>query len=425
MDLTPFRNRDYRFLYAAQFVSLIGTMVTYVALPYQMYRLTGSSLSVGFLGLVELVPLLATAFVGGAMADAVDRRRIAIVTDVALAAGSATLAIIAIRGASASLLYLVAAWMSAVSGLQRPAIESLVPRLIEKHELPAAASLAVVRGSVGMIAGPAVGGVLIASTGLTVTYLVDVVSYAASLACLGMIRAVPPAEDAERPSIAAVIEGFRYASSRQELIGTYVVDFVAMVFGMPLALFPAISDRLGGPSVLGLLYAAPAVGALVASLTSRWTPHVHRHGLAVMLSATVWGLAIVGFGFCQTLWPALVYLAIAGGADGISGIFRMTMWNETIPDTLRGRLASIEMVSYMSGPLLGHLEAGAVAAAFGVMASVVSGGVLCVAGVLACGVWLPRFVRYDARRFRLLASERDEGIDTGRAAGGNRAAERG
>jgi len=404
VDLTPFRNRDYRFLYAAQAVSLIGTMVTYVALPYQMYRLTGSSFSVGLLGLVELVPLLATAFIGGAMADAVDRRRIAIVTDVALAAGSATLAVIATRAASASLLYLVAAWMSAVGGLQRPAIESLVPRLIEKRELPAAASLAVVRGSVAMIAGPAVGGLLIASTGLPVTYLVDVASYAASLACLGMIRAVPPAEDAERPSIAAMIEGFRYASSRQELIGTYVVDFVAMVFGMPLALFPAISDRLGGPSALGLLYAAPAIGALAASLTSRWTPHVQRHGLAVMLSATVWGLAIVGFGFCQTLWPALVYLAIAGGADGISGIFRMTMWNETIPDTLRGRLASIEMVSYMSGPLLGHLEAGAVAAAFGVTASVVSGGVLCVVGVLACGVWLPRFVRYDAQRFKRLAS---------------------
>jgi MFS family permease len=290
--------------------------------------------------------------------------------------------------------------MSAVSGLQRPAIESLVPRLVEKDELPAAASLAVVRGSIGMIAGPAVGGLLIASGGLTVTYLVDVASYAASLACLAMIRAVPPAEDAEQPSVAAVVEGFKYASSRQELIGTYVVDFVAMVFGMPLALFPAISDRLGGPSVVGFLYAAPAVGALAASLTSRWTPRVHRHGVAVMVSATVWGLAIVGFGFSRTLWPSLVCLAIAGGADGISGIFRMTMWNETIPDALRGRLASIEMVSYMSGPLLGNLEAGAVAAAFGVTASVVSGGALCVAGVLACVVWLPRFVGYDARLWK-------------------------
>src|SRR5262245_5162825 len=243
MDLSPFRSRDYRLLYAAQFVSLLGTMLTYVALPYQMYRLTGSSLSVGLLGLVELVPLLATAFVGAVMADAVDRRRIAIVTDVSLAAGSAALTIIAAAGGSAWLLYLVAAWMSAISGLQRPAVESLLPRLIEKHELPAAASLAVIRGSVGMIAGPAIGGVLIASAGLTFTYLIDVVSYAASLVCLRLIRAVPPPEGSERPSLAAVVEGFRYARSRQELIGTYVVDFVAMVFGMPLALFPALSDR--------------------------------------------------------------------------------------------------------------------------------------------------------------------------------------
>src|SRR5262245_5162681 len=399
MDLSPFRHRDYRLLYAAQFVSLLGTMVTYVALPYQMYRLTGSSLSVGLLGLAELVPLLATAFIGGAMADAVDRRRIAIATDVALAAGSAALAILAATGTSALLLYLVAAWMSAVSGLQRPAIESLVPRLVEKHELPAAASLAIVRGSVGMIAGPAIGGLLIASAGLTLPYLTDVASYAVSLVCLWSIRAAPPPEGSERPSIAAVVEGFRYARSRQELIGTYVVDFVAMVFGMPLALFPALSDRLGGPSVLGLLYAAPAVGALTASLTSRWSPRVQRHGLAVMVAATVWGLAIVGFGLCTTLWPALASLALAGGADAISGIFRMTMWNETIPDALRGRLASIEMVSYMSGPLLGHVEAGTVAAAFGVTASVVSGGVLCVLGVVACGVWLPQFLHYDARVF--------------------------
>jgi MFS family permease len=407
MDFRPFRSRDFRLLYAAQLVSLLGTMVTYVALPYQMYRLTGSSLAVGLLGGAELVPLLVTAFIGGAIADAVDRRRIALVTDVALAAGSAALAVIAATGASVWMLYVVAAWMSAVGGLQRPAIESLVPRLVDKDELPAAASLSVVRGSVGMIAGPAIGGVLLASSGLTATYLIDVGSYAASIACLWMIRAVPPAEDAERPSLAAVVEGFRYARSRQELIGTYVVDFVAMVFGMPLALFPAISDRLGGASVLGLLYAAPAVGALAAGLSGRWSARVHRHGLGVMVSAAIWGVAIVFFGFCSTLWPALASLAIAGGADAVSGIFRMTMWNQTIPDALRGRLASIEMVSYMSGPLLGHVEAGMVAAAFGVSASVVSGGVLCGVGVLACGVLLPRFVSYDARAVNAIDAAAD------------------
>jgi MFS family permease len=398
MDLTPLRrHRDYRLLFAAQFVSFVGTMVTYVALPYQMYRLTQSSFAVGLLGLVELIALLAVAFVGGVLADAVDRRRMVLVTDAALGAGSAALMLLAYAHASSWTLYPVAAWMAAASALQRPSMEGLVPRLVDREEIPATAALAMFRGSIGMIGGPALGGALIATVGLPGTYLVDVLSYGASLVCLWMIRAVPPSPDAERPSVAAVREGFRYARSRQELIGTYVVDLVAMVFGMPLALFPAMADQLGGPRVLGMLYAAPAAGALVASFGGRWIPHVHRHGLAVMLAATVWGAAVVAFGVCSSLVPALTWLAIAGGADAVSGMFRMTMWNTTIPDALRGRLASIEMVSYMSGPLLGHFEAGIVAAAFGVRASVVSGGVLCVAGVLVCGAWLPRFVRYDAR----------------------------
>ena len=380
-------------------MSLLGTMITYVALPYQMYQLTGSTLAVGLLGLAELVPLLTTAFVGGLLADAVNRRRMAQVTDVALAAGSATLALLAATGTSAWMLYVVAAWMSAVGGLQRPSLESLAPRLVEKDEMPAVAALAMFRGSVGMIAGPAIGGVLITIVGLPITYLADVVSYVLSLVCLSLIKAAPPVASAEPMSLAAVREGFTYALSRQELIGTYLVDFVAMVFGMPLALFPAVADRLGGaPSVLGLLYGAPACGVLAASLLSGWVTRVHHHGLAIMAAASVWGLAIVAFGLCGTLWPALAWLAVAGAADAISGIFRMTIWNQTIPDGLRGRLASIEMVSYSSGPLLGHVEAGAVAAAFGVRASVISGGVLCVVAVLASGLWLPRFVRYDARQ---------------------------
>jgi MFS family permease len=398
MDLSPLRHRDYRLLFIAQFVSFVGTMITYVALPYQIYRATGSSLSVGLLGVAELIPLLATAFVGGALADAVDRRRMAMATDIALAAGSVALAIAATAGARAPVLYAVAAWMAGVGGLQRPSIDALVPRLVDKHEMPAAAALGMFRGSVGMIAGPALGGVLIAAIGLGPTYLIDVASYLVSLGCLWLIRPVPPIDSAEAPSVAAVVDGFRYAISRQELIGTYVVDFIAMVFGMPLALFPALADRLGGASVLGLLYAAPAVGALAASVTSRWTVRVYHQGRAVMCAATVWGIAIVAFGVCTTRWPALAWLAAAGAADAVSGIFRSTLWNQTIPDAFRGRLASIEMVSYTSGPLLGHLEAGVVAAMFSVRTSVISGGLLCVVGVLACGLWLPRFVRYDARQ---------------------------
>lgn len=381
-------------------MSFLGTMLTYVALPYQMYQLTHSSFAVGLLGLVELGPLLLTAFLGGALADAVDRRRMVIATDVALGAGSLMLGLLALAERPPLwAVYAVAAFMSGVSGLQRPSLDSLTQRLVDKHEIPAAAALSGVRGSIGMIAGPAIGGLLLASVGLALTYALDALSYAFALGCFFSIRAIPPPEGAERPSLEGLKDGFRYAASRQELVGTYVVDFVAMVFGMPLALFPALSERLGGEEALGLLYAAPAVGALAASLTSRWTARVTRHGLAVMLAATAWGIAIVAFGFCDTLLHSLAFLALAGGADMVSGLFRLTMWNQTIPDALRGRLAAIEMVSYMSGPLLGHAEAGAVAALFGVRASVISGGVLCVVGVLACGALLPRFVRYDARRF--------------------------
>jgi MFS family permease len=405
MDLRPLRrHRDFRFLYAAQFVSFLGSMVTYVALPYQMFQLTGSSLAVGLISLVELLPLLITAFVGGALADTVDRRRMVLVTDVGLALGSGALALIALADSPPVwVLYVIAGFMSALNGLQRPSLEALTPRLVDSDEIPAAAALTMLRGSVGMIAGPALGGALIASTGLVATYVFDVLTYVFSFFAIRMIRAVVPPESNEAPSFRSVLEGFRYTRSRQELIGTYVVDFVAMVFGIPLALFPALSETLGGPRALGLLYTAPAVGALIASLTSRWTPHVHRHGLAVLLAAIGWGLAIVGFGFCDRLLPAFTLLVLAGVADAVSGIFRMTLWNQTIPDALRGRLAGIEVLSYTSGPLLGNAEAGIVAAAFGVQASVVSGGVLCVLGVLLCGVLLPRFVAYDARAWKAAA----------------------
>ena len=409
MDFRPLRHHDFRSLFAAQFVSFLGSMVTYVALPYQMFKLTGSSLNVGLLGLAELLPLLVTAFLGGALADTFDRRRLILLTDLGLALGAGLLALTTLAGKPPVwTLYAIAGLMSALNGLQRPSLDALTPRLVAPDEIPATAALAMLRGSIGMIAGPALGGALLASTGLAATYVFDLLTYVFSFFAIRTIRAVLPPASEESPSFKSVLEGFRYARSRQELIGTYVVDFVAMVFGMPLALFPAIAATFGGPRALGLLYSAPAMGALVASLTSRWTPRVHRHGLAVMLAATAWGLAIVAFGLTDSLPLAVIFLALAGGADATSGLFRMTLWNQTIPDSFRGRLAGIEMISYMSGPLLGHVEAGLVAAAFSVRASVVSGGILCVIGVLLCGALLPRFVGYDARRWSALNGPRAE-----------------
>jgi MFS family permease len=401
MDLTPLRrHRDYRWLYSAQFVSFLGTMLTHVALPYQVYQLTHSSLSVGMLGLAELLPLLVTAFVGGALADSTDRRRLVLVVHVGLSGVSALLALNAMRATpSIVVLYVGAALMSGLGGLQRPSLEAITPRVVDKEEIAATAALAAFRGSVGMIVGPALGGVMIASLGVPTTYLFDLATYLFSFVAIRRLRPMPPQPGADRPSLEGVVVGLSYARSRQELLGTYIVDFVAMIFGMPMALFPALAESLGGPRALGPLYAAPAVGALVASLTGRWARHVHRHGLAVLSAATAWGVAIIVFGYCDRLSWAFFFLAVAGGADAVSGMFRMTMWNETIPDSLRGRLAAIEMISYMSGPLLGHVEAGAVAAVFGVRASVISGGVLCVAGVLLCGALLPRFIAYDRRTF--------------------------
>jgi MFS family permease len=383
-----------------------------------MYRLTGSPLAVGLLGVAEFVPIFLMAFVGGALADAVDRRRMVLLSEALLAAGTLVLVINSLPPEPRVwVLFFCSALFAAMNGLQRPSLDALMPRLVGPELVPAAAALRSLSGTIGMIAGPALGGLLVATIGPATTYAFDFVSFAASLTALWMMRAVPPPLGADRPSFRSVVEGLRYARSRPELLGTYLIDINAMFFGMPMALFPAIAEKLGGTSMLGggsvgLLYAAPAAGALFVTLTSGWTKRVNRHGLCVALAAGVWGLAIVGFGFAPTLAAALLFLAMAGAADMVSGLFRMTIWNQTIPDHLRGRLAGIEVVSYTTGPLLGNAESGIVARLFGVRASVVSGGALCVAGTLLLSLMLPQLIRYDGR----------EGLERKRAEEESRAA---
>ncbi|HEY0389373.1 MAG TPA: MFS transporter [Gaiellales bacterium] len=398
IDLTPLRrHRDFRLLMAGQSVTFLGSMITYVALPYQAYQLSGSSLVVGLLGVAELLPLLVAAFLGGALADARDRRRMLQLTELSFAAGSTILLVNAvIPSPQLWLLFVVSAGMAAVDGLQRPSLEALIPRLVDRDELTAAAAISTVRFTIGMILGPAVGGLLIAVIGLPATYGVDVATFLVSLATLRLMQAAPPpVEDAE-VSLSSIAEGVRYAASRQVLMGTYVVDIVAMFFGMPMALFPAFAKEFGGADVLGLMYAAPAVGSLLATVTSGWSGQVRRHGAAICVAAAGWGAAIVAVGVAPNLALVLLGLALAGGADTVSGIFRSTVWNQTIPDELRGRLAGIEQVSYSTGPLLGNVESGIAASLIGVRGAIVSGGALCVVGVLAVGLALPAFRRYDA-----------------------------
>ncbi|HEY8643615.1 MAG TPA: MFS transporter, partial [Candidatus Dormibacteraeota bacterium] len=399
IDTRPLRrHRDFRLLWIGQGVAFFGSMVTTVAVPYQVYQLTHSTLAVGSLELAAFVPLVTLGLVGGAYADAHDRRRMVLVCGAGMMLTAAVLAANSVQARPLlAVIFVVEFFRNAVYAMQRPSLDALLPRLVDRDELAAAGALGSLRGTAGMILGPALGGVMIAGLGLPITYAVEIAGFGFSLLTLWLMRAVPPPTGAEPPSLRRIAEGLRYARSRQELIGTYAVDIVAMFFGMPMALFPAIADHLGGARVLGLLFAAPAVGSLVATATSGWTNRVHRHGRAVIVAAVAWGLAIIGFGLTHSLWPALVFLALAGAADMVSGIFRMVIWNQTIPDHLRGRLAGIELISYTSGPTLGNFEAGAVAAAFGVTASILSGGVLCVLGAAVCALLLPRFRRYDAR----------------------------
>jgi MFS family permease len=400
LDLTPLRQgRDFRLLFFGQMVSFAGSMITFVALPFQMYELTRSTLQVGILGVCEFVPIVVIAMVSGALADSVDRRRL-----VRLAEGGGALAAAALLANSlldepqTAVLYLCAALLAGFYALLRPPMDALVPRLVPREQLKAAMALSWLRTDVGMIGGPALGGVLIAAFGLPVTYAVDTATFLLSLLLLARMRASPPPPDADAASLRSILEGLRYARGRPELVGTYLIDINAMFFGMPSALFPALAVGYGGPAVLGLLFAAPAVGSSLAALFSGWTRHVHRHGRAIAIAAAGWGVSIIGFGFANVLWLALLTLAVAGGMDAISGLFRSVIWNETIPDRLRGRLAGVEMISYTSGPTLGSFEAGAVASLTSVRTSVVSGGVMCVVGTALLVAALPTFWRYDARR---------------------------
>ena len=402
IDITPLRrHRDFRLLFVGRLVSFFGSMITVVAVPFQVYQLSHSVLLVGFLGLAELAALIGFAMLGGALADAADRRTMVLLSEAGLMAGSLLLCGNSLLAHPLMwLIFALAALQGAFDALQRPSLDALLPRLVDRNELKAAGALGSLRGTVGMIAGPAIAGLLIAVAGLPVTYLVDVATFVVGLACLLLMRAVPPPVDAARPSVARVLEGIRYAWSRPELIGTYVVDIVAMLFGMPMALFPAIAQNLGGPGVLGLLYAAPAVGSFCFAATSGWTRRVHRHGMGVIVAATLWGVAIIGFGLIPGRTAALVFLGLAGAADAMSGVFRQVIWNQTIPDSLRGRLASIELLSYSVGPTLGNFEAGVVASLFSVRTSVVSGGVLCVIGCVLCAIALPAFRNYDERQLQ-------------------------
>jgi MFS family permease len=404
IDVRPLRSsREFRLLWIGQSVSFIGSQVAAVALPFQVFKLTHSSLAVGLIGATELAPMLILSLVGGALADARDRRRMVLTAEVGLMVVSLLLMANALlKHPMVWPLYALAAVGSSLVALSRPSLTAMLPRLVSKDELSGAIALETVTGGAAMIAGPALAGLLIASVGMATTYGVDAASFVASLVCLALMKAVPPPADAPAPGLRSIIDGLRYVRGKPVLQGTYLLDYAAMVFGMPRALFPALAlgRFAGGPREVGLLYAAPAVGAFLLSATSGWTGRVRRHGLAITIAVITWGTATAAFGLSHDLWLALLLLAVAGGADLVSGLFRMQVWNETIPDAFRGRLAGVEWANVASGPLLGDVESGLVASWRGPGFSVVSGGVACVVTAVVMLAFLPGFVTYDARAER-------------------------
>jgi MFS family permease len=403
LDTAPLRlDRDFRWLWTGQAISGIGNQLTRLALPYQVYHQTGSTLAIAGLTLFQLVPILVFSLGAGSIADAVDRRRLLRITQLGLMSTSLVLAILALQPAvPLPVLFAVAFVASAFGSMDQPARSSSVPRLVARERLPAAIALNQLNFQIASVLGPTIAGILIATIGLAGAYFVDVLSFSASFLALFRISPLPPLVRGARPGLTAIREGLRFAWERRVILATYVIDLDAMIFGMPQSLFPALALDVFhvGPTGFGFLAAAPSVGALLGALLSGWVSRVRRVGMAVIVAVGIWGAAITLFGLSTFSFAlAFVFLAIAGAADVISAVFRATIVQLAAPDELRGRVSSINILVVTSGPRLGDIEAAAVASAIGTQLSVVSGGVLCLIGLLGVVRLFPELARHTHER---------------------------
>ena len=425
LDLTPLRRSgDYRKLITGLGVSVLGNQLTTVAVPFQVYAITRSSLVVGLVSLAQLFPLIFGSLLGGSLVDAVDRRKILIVVETTGALCSAALALNADLGPQLWPLFLFPAVTAALSGIDSSARNAMLPRLVGMELLPASNAIFQSLFQTGAIVGPAVAGLLLAGAGVHLIYWIDAVSFLLAVSAVLAMSPQPapaletagtagqPGTAPARPGWRSTVEGLRFVRRSQPVQGAYLIDVNAMVFGMPRALFPALAATVfgGGATTVGLLYSAPGVGALLGALTSGWVGRIRRQGLAVVCAVLVWGLSIAGFGVAHWLPLALVLLAVAGWADVLSAVFRNTIIQFAGPDGMRGRLMGVQMAVVAGGPRLGDLEAGAVATAFGDTVSVVSGGLACVAGALVVAWALPGFTRLRSALHSAPGSELEEAV---------------
>jgi ENTS family enterobactin (siderophore) exporter len=397
IDTRPLRESlEFRRLFCAQSVSMVGSQLAVVATAYQVFSLTGSSLQVGAVSLVQLLPFVAGSVGGGALADAVDRRRILVAATAMLAVLSAGMAINALADGHASVIaiYALTAPAAGLSGMVATAATAAVPSLVRPGALTASYATMQVIDQLGMVAGPAAGGFLIAGVGLPWLYGADSLTFIWAAAFLAGIGSQPRRRGVTGRR--ALTDGLRYLRGREALQGAYLIDLCATVFGLPRAVFPALDHSVfhGGPASLGLLYAAPAAGALAGSLTSGWLSAVRRAGRVVIYAVLVWGIAITGLGFVRSLGLALALLIVAGWVDVISAVLRSTIVQTVVHERYRSRVSGLQMAVVEGGPRLGDLQSGALASAVSAEGSVVAGGLLCIAGALALAAARPGFRRY-------------------------------
>ena len=397
IDISPLRDsQPFRRLWLGQAVSYFGSMISVVAIPYQVYSLTGSPLLVGLLGLAALVPLFTVPIIGGAIADAVDRRRLLLVSQLGLiTATAANLANALLPSPRVWVPFAVTVLGTSCFSLERPASRAMIPRLVGEDRIAQASALQSVYSSFGAVAGPALGGVLISVIGVSGAYAVDLGSYSASLLAVWLLPRIPPVGDVDEPGLASILNGLRYVRGNRVVLGVLTIDSVAMVFGMPSALFPALGDELGGGArTVGLLYAAPWAGALVALLVSGLATHGRRQGLGVFVAILCWGVAIGSVGIVDSLPLVLLLLAAAGASDAVSAVLRSAITLAATPDAMRGRISGIEFAQVAGTPHLGNLEAGVVASLVSVRFSIASGGAACIVGAIAVAALIPELVRY-------------------------------
>lgn len=399
IDLTPIKKyRDFKLLFTAGLFSYFGSMITFVALPFQIKELTGSFWAVGLIGVVEIIPLIVFGLYGGVLADYLDRKKMIWFTEFGTLIATSILLINSLQEEpSVILIFVIAAIFAALSGLKRPSQDAILPRLVNHDDLPSASALMSLRWQFGGIVGPSVGGIIIASYGAGAAYFIDCLTFVISLALIWQVKSVPPLDKATPPSMAGLMEGLNYAYKRKDLLGTYVVDLAAMFLAMPMALFPFWADEIGAPYALGFFYSSITFGAVLVTLLSGWMRNYPHHGRAVIIGALGWGVSIVAAGSSNSLVLVITCLVIAGAFDQVSALFRGFIWNQSIPDELRGRLAGIEMLSYLLGPLGGQARAGGMAAMSSLRISIVGGGLLCIGFVSLIAASMPKFRSYDVR----------------------------